>query len=129
MEDRFVQQLKKGILEMLVLKLICRKPTYGYELLQKLKEDSAGLFSLKEGTLYPILYRLEDDQMITASWSQGQGRTAPKKMYEATQKGREENLRRQILWREFAGIVDTMLTEEKDNDGCGKENEELHSIH
>ena len=38
MEDRFSQQLKKGVLEMLVLDLICRQPSYGYELLSRLKE-------------------------------------------------------------------------------------------
>ena len=110
MEDRFSQQLKKGVLEMLVLKLICDGPTYGYELLQRLKERSEGRFQLKEGTLYPILYRLEDDGLIAARWSQGQGRTAPKKMYEATEAGREENLRRQILWREFEQTVNAFLT-------------------
>ena len=40
MEDRFAQQLKKGVLEMLVLKLICEKPAYGYELLSELKKSS-----------------------------------------------------------------------------------------
>ena len=73
MEDRFSQQLKKGILEMLVLMLVCREPTYGYALQNQLKELSRGSFLLKEGTLYPILYRLEDDGLIEASWSQGQG--------------------------------------------------------
>lgn len=110
MEDRFSQQLKKGVLEMLVLKLICDGPTYGYELLQRLKERSEGRFVLKEGTLYPILYRLEDDGLIASKWSQGQGRTAPKKIYEATETGREENLRRQILWMEFQQTVNTFLT-------------------
>ena len=84
MEDRFSQQLKKGILEMLVLKLICDAPNYGYELLNQLKEQSKLLFRLKEGTLYPILYRLEDEGLITASWQTGAGRAAPKKIYEAT---------------------------------------------
>ena len=110
MEDRFSQQLKKGVLEMLVLKLICDRPTYGYDLLLRLKEQSESRFALKEGTLYPILYRLEDDGLITAKWSQGEGRTAPKKIYEATEAGREENLRRQILWREFERTVNTFLT-------------------
>lgn len=109
MEDRFSQQLKKGVLEMLVLQLICQQPTYGYELLSQLKIRSRGLFQLKEGTLYPILYRLEDDGMIFAKWSQGQGRVAPKKMYEATDMGKEENLRRQEMWREFANTVDLFL--------------------
>lgn len=42
MEDRFAQQLKKGVLEMLVLKLICEKPAYGYELLSELKKNLSG---------------------------------------------------------------------------------------
>ena len=109
MEDRFAQQLKKGVLEMLVLKLICGKPAYGYELLSELKISSQGRFSLKEGTLYPILYRLEDDGMIRSQWSTGEGRTAPKKIYEATDAGKAENLRRQRVWQEFEDTVNAIL--------------------
>lgn len=111
MDDRFSQQLKKGVLEMLVLELICARPTYGYELLSKLKEDSDGQFVLKEGTLYPILYRLEDDGLIAAKWQQGEGRTAPKKMYEATPAGREENLRRREVWQNFINTVNGFYRE------------------
>lgn len=110
MEDRFTQQLKKGVLEMLVLKILCAKPTYGYELLTRLKEQSHGRFTLKEGTLYPILYRLEDDGLIAAKWSQGEGRTAPKKIYEATDAGKTENIRRQLIWQEFTECVNGFLT-------------------
>lgn len=109
MDDRFSQQLKKGVLEMLVLNLICAKATYGYELLTQLKEQSGGRFALKEGTLYPILYRLEDDGLIAAKWSQGEGRVAPKKMYETTAKGVEENIRRQAVWQEFEITVNMLL--------------------
>ena len=114
MEDRFSQQLKKGVLEMLVLQLICRKATYGYELLTVLKDRSGGRFTLTEGTLYPILYRLEDEGLIRAKWSQGEGRVAPKKMYEATPAGREENARRQYVWQEFTGTVNGFLEGEKE---------------
>ena len=79
---------------MLVLDRICQGPTYGYALLIGLKDDSNGFFALKEGTLYPILYRLEDDGFITAAWSVGEGKTAPKKIYTATAKGLEEQHRR-----------------------------------
>ena len=109
MEDRFAQQLKKGVLEMLVLKRICAKPAYGYELLSELKLSSQGRFSLKEGTLYPILYRLEDDGMIRSQWSTGEGRASPKKIYEATEAGRAENLRRQRVWQEFENTVNAIL--------------------
>ena len=106
MEDRYLQQLKKGVLEMLVLRLISRKPAYGYELLNRLKTDSDGLFTLKEGTLYPILYRLEDDGMIVSSWSRPEGRAAPKKMYSATEQGRAARLRHRQVWQRFIAAVD-----------------------
>lgn len=111
MDDKFSQQLKKGVLEMLVLRLICGQPTYGYELLSKLKDNSGGRFALKEGTLYPILYRLEDDGLIAAKWSQGEGRTAPKKMYEATEAGMLENIRRLQVWQEFTETVNGFYQE------------------
>ncbi len=112
MDDRFAQQLKKGVLEMLVLELLCQGPSYGYELLSMLKERSGGFFALKEGTLYPILYRLEDSNLIMSKWSAGEGRTAPKKMYEATEEGRRENLRRQHLWVDFTRTVNGFYQEE-----------------
>lgn len=114
MEDKFSQQLKKGVLEMLVLKVVCTGPTYGYELLSKLKEGSHGRFALKEGTLYPILYRLEDDGLIAAKWHQGEGRTAPKKIYEATEAGILENIRRMQVWLEFVETVDGFYREENE---------------
>lgn len=107
-----MQQLKKGVLEMLVLEAVCCHETYGYELLTWLRERSGGLFHLKEGTLYPILYRLEDEGMILSSWSRGEGRTAPKKMYSATEKGRQERLRQQSLWKRFVATVDGFYGEE-----------------
>ena len=85
MEERFLQQLKKGVLELLVLQTICRKPTYGYELIAQLGSRSGGLFTLREGTLYPILYRLEDDGLIGSGLAAGdrgvrlRGRSIPRR--------------------------------------------------
>ena len=112
MDDRLLQQLKKGVLEMLVLEIICQEPTYGYELMAKLKIRSNDLFALKEGTLYPILYRLEDEGMIASSWSQGAGKSAPKKMYTATEKGQAERLRRYGVWEDFYRTVNGFYQEE-----------------
>mgnify|MGYP002517500129 CR=1 FL=1 len=112
MDDRFLQQLKKGVLEMLVLEIICQEPTYGYELMAKLKTRSKDLFSLKEGTLYPILYRLEDDGMIQSSWSKGEGKAAPKKMYTTTEKGLQERQSRFQIWKDFSKTVNGFYQEE-----------------
>ena len=67
MEDRFRQQIKKGVLDMVVLGLVAEKPTYGYEILQELERRGCGFFQLKEGTLYPVLYRLVNDGCITGT--------------------------------------------------------------
>lgn len=107
MEDKFLQQLKKGVLEMLVLKMICQKTTYGYELMSQLKGQSGDMFTLKEGTLYPILYRLEDEGLICSAWSKGKGKVAPKKMYSATDKGLQEAKRRFALWKTFSSTVNS----------------------
>ena len=115
MEDKFLQQMKKGVLELVVLELLCAKPSYGYELLVALREKSDGLFALKEGTLYPILYRLEDEGLIRAAWSQGEGRSMPKKIYEATPLGLEAHMRRRALWQEFRSSVDSILTGGQEN--------------
>ena len=106
-----LQQLKKGVLEMLVLEVICQGSTYGYELMANLKARSGDLFTLKEGTLYPILYRLEDDGMILSAWSQGEGRNAPKKMYSATEKGLQERQRRNEVWKHFSNTVNGFYRE------------------
>ena len=111
MEDRFLQQLKKGVLELLVLRTICKNATYGYDLMARLRVGSQDFFALKEGTLYPILYRLEDEGLIQSAWSQGEGKNAPKKIYSATEKGRLEAQRRFGLWQSFSATV-TQLYEE-----------------
>lgn len=105
MESRLERQLKKGVLEMLVLRLLCRCPSHGYQLMARMDEGSHGMFQLKEGTLYPILYRLEDDGLIASSW-QADGRSTPKKVYTVTDAGRRAECQQRRLWRAFADCVD-----------------------
>ena len=106
------KELVKGSTSILVLSLLSREDMYGYQITQTLKEETNNVFEMKEGTLYPILYRLEDDGMIQSSWSQGEGRAAPKKMYSATEKGRMERLRRWQIWETFSGTVNGFYQKE-----------------
>ena len=119
MENRFVQQLKKGALEMVVLRFICQKPAYGYELILRMRECSDGLLAVKEGTLYPILYRLEDDGLITAGWETpdtmpAKGRAMPKKTYTATDAGRAMLAEYEAGWRQFSACIDGILVSEQE---------------
>ena len=64
MNNRYVQQFKKGSLEMILLCLIGRKETYGYEIISELNNSASVLGYAKEGTIYPILYRLQEAELI-----------------------------------------------------------------
>lgn len=112
MQGRYEQQMKKGVLEMLVLKQLEREERYGYQLISRLRDMSGGLFALKEGTLYPILYRLEDDGLVVSRWSQPRGKEVSRKYYVITEEGKEELNELTALWREFSGQVSKMMEEE-----------------
>ena len=57
--------LKKATIEMLILKLLWEGDKYGYQITQELKTRSDGLYTVLEGSMYPILYRLLDDGCIS----------------------------------------------------------------
>ena len=110
------KSLLSGSTPMLILSLLRDGDKYGYEMVAELAKRSDDTFELKEGTLYPILYWLEDEGLIKARWISGEGRAAPKKMYAATDKGREENFRRRLIWQEFTRTVDGFFREEHSHD-------------
>ncbi len=112
MQGRYEQQLKKGVLEMLVLKLLINEEKYGYQLISQLKEKSDGMFALKEGTLYPILYRLEDDGLVCSRWSQPKGKEISRKYYAITEEGRAKSEELNALWKEFSSQVSKIMNEE-----------------
>ena len=64
-------QLRKGTLEGCILKIIDREPTYGYAIAATLRES--GFADLTEGTLYPLLLRLERKGLIAAEYRAGSG--------------------------------------------------------
>lgn len=113
MSIQFERQLKKGVLEMLVLHAIHETPMYGYQLIQTLKKSSSNFFLLKEGTLYPILYRLEENGFATSQWMTPEDGKAPKKFYQITAAGKEELNRQLALWLDFSSTVDQIIYKEE----------------
>lgn len=110
MGAQFERQIKKGVLEMLVLNLINNKPMYGYQLIQTLRQDSKEFFLLKEGTLYPILYRLEENGFVTSEWMPPADGRTPKKFYQITEAGKKERKHQLALWTTFAETVNYMIS-------------------
>lgn len=101
LNDKYESQMKKGVLDMLVLKLLENEEKYGYQIISELKEKSSERFVLKEGTLYPILYRLEDDKFVESKWSEAVGKKVPRKYYVITEEGRKALKEIENLWRDI----------------------------
>ena len=89
MNDRYVQQFKKGSLEMILLCLIGRKETYGYEIITELNNSASVLGYAKEGTIYPILYRLQEAKLIRCRLAPSAANGGLKKYYSLTDTRRE----------------------------------------
>ena len=83
--------LYKGCLEPLVLKLLQEQGRmYGYEITQKVKETSQGELNITEGALYPLLHRLESEELIEAETENIGNRI--RKYYSLTKKGKTQAL-------------------------------------
>lgn len=114
MNDKYERQMKKGVLDMLVLKLLREEPKYGYQLIMEMKEKSSGTFLLKEGTLYPILYRLEDEGFVESKWSEPEGKQVARKYYVITEQGKIALEEISAIWEQISqGIIQIMEETER----------------
>lgn len=104
------KQLKKGVLSILILEMISIKDRYGYELIQELDVASSGYYKLKEGSLYPVFYRLEDDGLIESYKVEiGEKRKVPRKYYKITELGQTRLKEMKNAWNEFSKITTTII--------------------
>lgn len=113
MREKYERQMKKGVLDMMVLQLLTEEKKYGYQLILELREKSGDIFCLKEGTLYPILYRLEDEGLVESRWSEAENKQLPRKYYLMTDKGRQALQEIYQSWRQIADGVDRLMGKEK----------------
>lgn len=100
-------ELLRGSLDLMVLSILLGGRKYGYLLQQELREASRGMVDMPAGTLYPLLHRLESDQLIRSEWDKSTGR--PRKWYELTAAGRKRLTRQAGEWRDYAECLRAML--------------------
>ena len=108
MDNKFAQQLKKGVLDMVVLRLVQEKSTYGYEILQNLEQRGEGFFDLKEGTLYPLLHMLEQQGDIE-SFEQPAPTGRVRRYYRITPKGKKTLTGKKAEWSAYEKAVNLVL--------------------
>ena|SRR5690242_979967 len=100
-------EVLKGHLDVLILAVIAEGPLHGYAVIEALRRRSEGAFDLAEGTLYPVLHRLESDGLLSSAWSDATGRR--RRVYRLTRRGRAALARRREEWAGFVVAVDAVL--------------------
>ena len=100
--------LLPGTLDMLILKAVSLKPLHGYGVLLRLRQISGEALDIPQGSLYPALYRLEHQGLITAAWGQSDsGRRA--KYYTVTTTGRRRLREETADWNRLAAAIAAAL--------------------
>ena len=105
------RELKRGTIELVLLTLLGERERYGYEIVAAIEEGSGGRLEVRDGTLYPVLYRLEEAGFVAPRWETPE-RGVPRKYYRITDEGKEEARRLRDEWREFAAALDAILDRE-----------------
>ncbi len=101
------KELLKGSTSMLVLNLLEKENMYGYQMIKILKEKSENVFELKEGTLYPILHSLEENNFIISYWDETTGKK--RKYYSITKEGMKHLNNQREEWKIFSNGINTVL--------------------
>ncbi|MDD7303617.1 MAG: PadR family transcriptional regulator [Bacteroidaceae bacterium] len=105
--DNAKSQMRKGMLEYCILLLLHRESSYATDIIQRLKEAK---LIVVEGTLYPLLTRLKNDQLLSYEWREStQG--PPRKYYTLTPEG--QNILQQLneAWSELSHTVGVLRTQ------------------
>jgi PadR family transcriptional regulator PadR len=107
------RELKRGSLELIVLHLLSPGEAYGYEIVTKLTEQTNGALGVTDGTLYPVLYRLERLGFVEVRW-ETPGRGVPRKYYRLTGAGRQELEHLTHEWTAFAKAMTKLLKPDRE---------------
>lgn len=92
---------------MLILEVISKGPSYGYEIVQTVNQKSDGYFDLKEGSLYPALHRIERQGLLDSFWQEADGRR--RKYYKINVAGRKALKAHRKDWGIFSSHVNGVL--------------------
>ena len=94
-------ELLKGTLDLLILRTLTLGPRHGLEVSRRIEQITKGTFDVKPGSLFPALYRLEEQGFVIAEWGQtNDGRRA--KYYRLTRKGRRQAETETANWKRVA---------------------------
>ena len=107
-DDAWVTQLYKGTLELCMLALLANGERYGYEITQALNQTDG--LGLREGTIYPLLTRLQREGLVSSRWQESPS-GPPRKYYRLTEKGTQAMGGMSTRWATLTAQVNSILQE------------------
>jgi transcriptional regulator len=101
-------ELLQGTLDMLILKAISLGGLHGYGVLLRLQQLTGGRLQIQQGSLYPALYRLENQGLIASEWGESENKRKAK-FYTLTAAGRKQLKIEAESWSRFSAVVGGVL--------------------
>ena len=99
--------VSSGNISMLLLQLLSEKDMYGYEMIEELEKRSEYVFSLKAGTMYPLLHAMESKKHLVSYEKEAQGKM--RRYYTITKQGRAELLKKKEAWETYSKAVGQVI--------------------
>ena len=97
-------ELLQGTLDLLILKAVWLGPLHGYGVLLRIQQISQDRLQIQQGSLYPALYRLEHQGLITSEWGESENKRKAK-YYRLTAAGRRRLKEETAYWRRFSEAI------------------------
>ena len=101
------KHVSSGNTSMLLLQLLSEKDMYGYEMIETLERRSQYIFSLKAGTMYPLLHTMESKRFLISYEKEFQGKV--RKYYSITKLGRSELTKKKEAWNTYSRAVEQVI--------------------
>lgn len=104
----YSSEILRGNTETIILAILTKKDSYGYEIMKTIIDGGKGLFSIKDATVYTAFKLMEKDKLITSYWGDQEG-AARRKYYRITPKGQEVYLQKVDEWMEIQVVLNQLI--------------------
>jgi PadR family transcriptional regulator len=104
----------RGHLETMILAMLERGEAHGFDILRRLDDQGKGALKLKDGSLYPAIYRLEEMKCVKGRWEgeNAERRRGPRRrIYRLTAKGKRDLAVRRDAWKQFVSVIGEIVEE------------------
>jgi PadR family transcriptional regulator PadR len=100
--------LLQGTLDMLILKAVSLGPLHGYGILLRIQQISQNQLEIQQGSLYPALYRVEQQGWVSSEWGESENNRKAK-YYQLTAAGRRQLRAETVNWNRMADVIGGIL--------------------